>query len=80
MLGVGAAAQHARPFLLRTLEAAEPAFPYQVLARPGFPVTMHDARTALAHFRLYERLVVEGSLQARLLNMYCWGKAHGWRA
>ena len=24
--------------------------------------------------------MAEGSLQARLLDMYRWGKAHGWRA
>ena len=42
--------------------------------------SIEDARTALDLFRLYERLVAEGSLQARLLDMYRWGKAHGWRA
>lgn len=40
--------------------------------------SIEDARTALQLFHLYERLVVDGSLQARLLEMYRWGKAHGW--
>jgi len=42
--------------------------------------SVEDARTALALFRLYERLAAEGSLPGRLLAMYRWGKAHGWRA
>ncbi|KAK9843491.1 hypothetical protein WJX81_005692 [Elliptochloris bilobata] len=42
--------------------------------------SIEDARTALELFRLYERLAADGSLQARLLEMYRWGKAHGWNA
>jgi len=42
--------------------------------------SVEDARTALALFRFYERLAAEGSLPGRLLAMYRWGKAHGWRA
>ena len=40
--------------------------------------SIEDARTALQLFQLYERLAADGSLQARLLEMYRWGKAHGW--
>ena len=42
--------------------------------------SIEDARTALQLFQLYERLAADGSLQARLLEMYRWGKAHGWCA
>lgn len=48
MLGVGAAAQRARPFLLQALAAAEPALSGQLSARPGYSAAMHDVRTALA--------------------------------
>ena len=42
--------------------------------------SIEDARTALQLFHLYERLAADGSLQARLLEIYRWGKAHGWCA
>lgn len=40
--------------------------------------SVEDARTALALYREWERLKASGELEAKVEEMYAWGKAHGW--
>ena len=40
--------------------------------------SVEDARTALRLYREWERLRDSGELEAKIEEMYAWGKAHGW--
>ena len=40
--------------------------------------SVEDARTALALYAKYRRLQARGQLQATLLELYRFGKQHGW--
>jgi hypothetical protein len=40
--------------------------------------SVEDARTALKLYREWQRLRDAGQLEAKIEEMYAWGKAHGW--
>ncbi|CAD7704572.1 unnamed protein product [Ostreobium quekettii] len=40
--------------------------------------SIEDARAALHLYEAYERLAAAGGLEAKLVEMYCWGKDNGW--